>query len=144
MYDVEVIRNVLPQSYPFLLIDRISNIVENDSEESCIESIKCVSANEPFFQGHFNKKFIMPGVLILEAIAQTGAFYILKKEEYKEKLVLFTGADNVKWRRMVVPGDVLKIKVVLNKIRRSIGKAVGLCYVGNDLVCQADLSFAIK
>ena len=86
----------------------------------------------------------MPGVLILEGMAQCGAVYVLSKEEYSGKLVFFTGANNVKWRYQVTPGDVLRYEVTITSIRHGMGSAKGVCYVGDNIACQGDVNFAIR
>ena len=143
MYYIEDIKKVLPHRYPFLLIDRVIDIIETEEEKKII-AIKNITSNEDFFNGHFPNKPMMPGVLILEALAQTGAFYVLKKEEYQGKVALFTGANNVKWRKQVVPGDVLVLEVSIDKIRRNIGKGSAKAFVDNHIVCEAEITFFIQ
>lgn len=143
VYNVEEIKKLIPHRNPFLLVDRIEDINE-DSNGVTIKGIKCVSANEPFFQGHFPQYNVMPGVLILEGMAQCGAVYVLSKEEYSGKLVFFTGANNVKWRYQVTPGDVLRYEVTITSIRHGMGSAKGVCYVGDNIACQGDVNFAIR
>jgi 3-hydroxyacyl-[acyl-carrier-protein] dehydratase len=143
LYSYEDIKKLLPHRYPFLLVDRVLDIKEMDGKK-CIIAEKCVSGNEPFFQGHFPSYSVMPGVLILEAMAQAGACYVLSQEEYKGKLVMFTGANDVKWRRQVVPGDVLRFELYINDIRHNIGTGSGKAIVDGDLACEAKISFIIK
>lgn len=143
LYNSEQIKEILPHRYPFLLVDRIEEI-KNDEDKLTVIGIKCVSSNEPFFQGHFPSYQVMPGVLILEALAQCGATAVLAMDEYKGKLVFFTGANKVKWRTQVVPGDVLRFEVSLSSIRHNIGFGYGKAFVGDKLACEAELSFAIK
>ncbi len=133
------IREILPHRYPFLLVDKVI-----DMQEEEITCIKCVTQNEPFFQGHFPHEPIMPGVLQLEAIAQAGAIVVLTKPENKGKLAIFAGANNVKWKRMVKPGDVLKIHVKLTGIKGPFGFAKGEILVEDKIACQADISFVIQ
>lgn len=144
MLNSEEIKQILPHRYPFLLVDRIIELKTNEKGNLFIQGLKCVSSNEPFFQGHFPTYQVMPGVLVLEALAQCGAVAVLSLEEYKGKLVLFTGANNVKWRKQVTPGDVLNFEVELRDIRHNIGSGEGRAYVGEMLVCSASISFAIK
>lgn len=143
VYNVEDIKKIIPHRNPFLLVDRITDIKEID-EGIKITGIKCVSANEPFFNGHFPEYNVMPGVLILEGMAQCGACYVLSKDEFKGKLVFFTGANNVKWRHQVTPGDVLRYEVVITSIRHGMGNAKGVCYVDDNIACSGDVSFAIR
>ena len=143
VYNYEEIKKLLPHRYPFLLVDRITEIKE-DGDKRIVVGEKCVSGNEPFFQGHFPEYAVMPGVLILEAMAQAGACYVLGLEEYKGKLVLFTGANNVKWRRQVVPGDVIRFEVAINEIRHNIGSGSGKALVDGKTCCEADITFIIK
>lgn len=132
--DVNEIRNILPHRFPFLLVDKIVTV-----KDKFAVGIKNVTTNEPFFQGHFPEEPVMPGVLIIEAMAQTGGLYVLhdKTEKYS---TYFLKIDNVKFRKKVVPGDTLKIKVILTSpIRRGIANMKGFCFVGNDLVAEGDL-----
>lgn len=139
LYDIKEIQKVLPHRYPFLLIDRVESITDN-----VIVCTKCVSANEPFFQGHFPGEPIMPGVLQLEAIAQAGAFYVLRQDAYKGKIAVFASAKNVKWKRIIVPGDVLTITVTLTAMKGVFGFGNGEIRVDGDLACQAEIAFSIK
>lgn len=141
LYNAKQIQEILPHRYPFLLVDQVLEINEDDTY---IHARKCVSINEPFFQGHFPSEPVMPGVLQLEAIAQAGAIILLKKEEFKGKIAYFAGANNVKWKRIVRPGDVLDIKVELVKIRGVVGFGKGTITVDGELACQAELSFVIQ
>lgn len=138
--DITEILKIIPHRYPFLLIDRVINIEENKS----ITAIKNVTFNEPFFQGHFPDRPIMPGVLILEALAQTGAAIVLAKEENRGKVALFVGANNVKFRRMVIPGDVLKLECRVLRYRANFGVAKCIATVENEIACEAEISFAIQ
>lgn len=138
--DIMEILNIIPHRYPFLLIDRVIDIEPDKS----ITAIKNVTFNEPFFQGHFPGQPIMPGVLILEALAQTGAAIVLSKEENKGKIALFVGANNVKFRRMVIPGDVLMLKCEVMKYRARFGVAKCVATVENEIACEAEISFAIQ
>jgi len=143
IYTKEDIKKIIPHREPMLLVDGITNIKEEE-ENIIIEGFKEFSGDEEFFKGHFPSFPIVPGVLILEAIAQVGACYILSLEEYKGKNCFFVGADNVKWRRSVFPKDKLIMKVTNGKIRHGLGKAHGEAYVNGELACQADLIVAIK
>ncbi len=133
------IQNLIPHRYPFLLVDKI---IEMEPGKSAV-GIKNVSINEPFFQGHFPGQPIMPGVLIVEAMAQVAAVTCMGSEENKGKLGVFTGIDNCKFRRQVVPGDTIRIEIEMTAFRRSIGKAEAKAYVEDQLACSANLTFAL-
>lgn len=137
---IEKILDVLPHRYPFLLIDKVLEI----QDDKKIIAIKNVTFNESFFQGHFPNKPIMPGVLILEALAQTGAYAMLSSESARGKIALFVGADNVRFRRSVVPGDVLTLEGEIIKNRASFGKAKCVAKVGEEIACEAEILFAIR
>lgn len=137
--DIKEIQKILPHRYPFLLVDRVTEVVEGKS----VKGYKNVTMNEPFFQGHFPSEPIMPGVLILEALAQVGAIAVLQMEEYKGKIPLFAGADKVKWRKQVVPGDKLELSCEIIKLRGPIGIGKGIATVDGKKVCEAELMFAI-
>ena len=133
LLDVNEIRTFLPHRFPFLLIDKVIEI-----KDDYIVGIKNVTANEPFFQGHFPEEPIMPGVLIVEAMAQCGGLYVLhsKTEKYS---TYFIRIDNVKFRKKVVPGDTLVFKIALTTpIRRGIANMKGFCYVGDTLVAEGE------
>lgn len=137
--NINEIQNILPHRYPFLLIDRVSEL------EPGIKATahKCVSVNEPFFQGHFPSFPVMPGVLILEALAQTGAVAMLSLEENKGKLALFAGLNNVKFKKQVVPGDVLELKCEIKKTFGKMGVGEGVATVDGKVAAKAELTFAI-
>ena len=133
------IQNIIPHRYPFLLVDKI---IEIEYGKRAI-GIKNVTANEPFFQGHFPGNPIMPGVLIVEAMAQVGAVSILGTEEHKDKLAVFTGIDGMRFKRQVVPGDTLRMEVEMIAMKRGIGKAKATAYVEGQLAASGELMFAI-
>lgn len=138
--DATAIQNILPHRYPFLLVDKVVHLTPMER----VTGIKNVTVNEPFFVGHFPGHPIMPGVLILEAMAQTGGIMLLNSQENpQEKLAYFTGIDNVRFRKPVRPGDQLRFEMELLKFRRSICKMKGQAFVGDTLVCEAELSAAI-
>lgn len=137
--DVQAIQAILPHRWPFLLIDRI---VELEGQRAV--GIKQVSAGEIFFQGHFPQAPIMPGVLIVEAMAQVGAVALLSRDEYKGKLVLFAGIDGVRFRRPVVPGDTLRLEVELTTLRGPVGKGTGRALVDGQLAAEGGLLFALS
>ena len=138
--DINAIQQILPHRYPFLLVDKIIDLVPKEH----VVGIKNVTANEPFFIGHFPGRPIMPGVLIIEAMAQVGGILLLDAEaDPSDKLVFFTGIDNVKFRKPVLPGDQLRFELDMLRYRRSICKMAGKAFVGNELVCEAELSAAV-
>lgn len=134
------IQKILPHRYPFLLVDRITECEPGKSAKG----IKCVSANEQQFVGHFPCKQVMPGVLIIEALAQTGAVALLSEEKNKGRIALFGGIKSAKFKRQVIPGDVLELscEIIASKGPVGIGKAEA--YVGGQLAVSAELTFAIE
>ncbi len=132
------IRELIPHRYPFLLVDRIEELEPGVRAVG----IKNVTQNEPFFQGHFPDYPVMPGVLIVEAMAQVGAVGVMVNEEYRDKLALFAGIDNVRFRRQVVPGDVLNMEVEIERLKGRIGRGKGRATVNGEKACEADLMFA--
>ncbi|MGA0844913.1 MAG: bifunctional UDP-3-O-[3-hydroxymyristoyl] N-acetylglucosamine deacetylase/3-hydroxyacyl-ACP dehydratase [Luteolibacter sp.] len=137
--DINEVMRILPHRYPFLLVDRIIDLV---GENKCT-GVKNVTINEPFFNGHFPGHPIMPGVLQLEAMAQVSSVLMLRKPENTGKIGYFMSADNVKWRRPVLPGDTLFIESEIIKIRGSIGHTRCRCLVNGELVSEAELKFAL-
>ncbi len=137
--DSNQIQEILPHRYPFLLVDRITECEPGVKATG----IKCVSANEMQFLGHFPQKHVMPGVLIIEALAQTGAVAILSKEENKGKLAFFGGIKNARFKRQVVPGDVLELHCELTKLKGPVGIGKAEAYVDGELAVTAELTFAI-
>jgi len=126
----------MPHRYPFLLVDRISNLEEGRS----VEGVKNVTINEPFFQGHFPGHPIMPAVLILEAMAQVGGLLLLNSvDDPNDKLMYFMGIDNAKFRRPVTPGDQLQMKLTLLKLKNRTSKMRGEAFVDGQLVAEAEL-----
>jgi 3-hydroxyacyl-[acyl-carrier-protein] dehydratase len=142
--DIHQIKNFLPHRYPFLLVDRVIHMVPDQS----IVALKNVTINEPFFQGHFPAKPVMPGVLILEAIAQAGGIlmYHQASQAHTQGDFLFylAGIDNARFKRIVEPGDQLKLEVNFLRAKREICKLAGLATVDGQLVCEAELICAKK
>lgn len=139
MLGAKEIKEIIPHRYPMLLVDRVTEIVDGVSAKG----YKNVTINEQFFQGHYPDHPVMPGVLILEALAQVGAVAILSKEENKGKLPLFAGADKVRWKKQVVPGDRLDLSVEIIKMRGPIGVGRGIATVDGIKACVAEIIFAI-
>ena len=136
--DIKEIMEIIPHRYPFLLIDKVIKIEENK-----ITAIKNVTANEHYFQGHFPTEPVMPGVLIIESLAQAGAVALLSKDEFKGKIAYFAGINNAKFRRKVFPGDTLRLEVELTKIRGKDGVGYGIAYVEDKKVCEGELTFMV-
>ena len=133
------IQKILPHRYPFLLIDKIVEMEEGKS----VKGIKNVTVYEPFFQGHFPGNPIMPGVLICEALAQAGAVLLLSMEENRGKLGVFTGINNFKFRKQVVPGDTLELNAELVTYRHGMGKANVEALVDGKTAAKGEISFAV-
>ena len=138
--NIKEIMEILPHRYPFLLVDKVESVVPGESAIA----YKNVSMNESFFQGHFPGEPIMPGVLIIEALAQTGAVAILSLPEYKGKIALFGGVDKLRFKRQVVPGDVLKLEVNIIKRKGPIGIGSAVATVNGEVAVKGELTFAIK
>ncbi len=137
--DSVAIRKIIPHRYPFLLVDRIEELTPGERAVG----IKNVSANEPFFQGHFPDYPVMPGVLIVEAIAQVGAVAMLSLPEMAGQLALFAGIEKVRFKRQVKPGDTIRLEVEMGKIRRSIGTGTGTATVDGEIACKGEFMFAL-
>jgi len=133
------IQAILPHRYPFLMVDRLLEVVPGERASG----LKNVTINEPFFPGHFPGRPVMPGVLIVEAMAQVGAAALMLLEENKGKLALFAGIDNLRFRRQVLPGDTLLLKMEIIKTRGPIGKGRGTASVGGKLAATGELMFAL-
>ncbi len=137
--NAEQIQAIIPHRYPFLLVDRI---IELETGARAV-GIKNVTINEPFFQGHFPQYAVMPGVLIVEALAQVGGVALLQIEEYRGHLAFFAGIDKVRFKRQVRPGDTLRLEVELGQLRRNIGTGVGKATVDGEVACKGEFMFAI-
>ena len=136
--DIMQIQKILPHRYPFLLVDRISELTETRAV-----GLKCVTINDYFFRGHFPNRPVMPGVLIVEAIAQVAGIIMLNKRENLGRIAYFMAMDKVKFRKPVVPGDVLVIEAELGKLRTKTGQVTGRALVDGKVVCEAELMFAL-
>ncbi|TLS35800.1 3-hydroxyacyl-ACP dehydratase FabZ [Pseudalkalibacillus caeni] len=139
MLDTQQIKEIIPHRYPFLLVDRILEVEEGKKAIG----IKNVSANEEFFNGHFPDYPVMPGVLIVEALAQVGAVAMLKKEENQGRLAFFTGIDKCRFKKQVKPGDQLRLEVEMTKVRGPMGKGKGIAYVDGEVACETEIMFAL-
>lgn len=139
MLNIDQIKEIIPHRYPFLLVD---TILELEVGKRAV-GLKNVTVNEPFFQGHFPEYPVMPGVLIVEAMAQVGAVALLSAEENKGRLAFFAGLDNVRFRQQVRPGDTLHMEVEILSFKRSIGKGKAIAKVGDKVACEAELMFAL-
>ena len=136
--DVNEILSILPHRYPFMLVDRIT---EMDVENQCIVGYKNLTFNEPFFQGHFPSEPIMPGVMQLEAMAQLSGILLNKVSQKEGEIAYFMSIDKAKFRRKVVPGDVLRMEIQVTRMRSRMASVQGKAYVGDELASQADLMF---
>jgi 3-hydroxyacyl-[acyl-carrier-protein] dehydratase len=138
--DAKQIQEIIPHRYPFLLVDRV---IELEPGKKAV-GIKNVTINESFFQGHFPDYPVMPGVLIIEALAQVGAVAALSLEENLGKIAFFAGIDKVRFRDQVKPGDVLTLEVEMTRLKGKIGKGTGIARVGEKVVAEGELMFAIS
>lgn len=138
MMNINEIKEILPHRYPFLLVDKVEEITE-----SKVVAYKNVTINEPFFQGHFPDYPVMPGVLIVEALAQAGAIALFNKEEFKGKTPFFAGIDKVRFKKQVLPGDTLRLEVEIIKLRGSIGFGKATATVDGKIACSGEIMFAI-
>ncbi len=139
LYTAKEIMEIIPHRYPFLLIDTIEEL------EPGVRGVgrKCVSMNEPFFQGHFPGNPVMPGVLIIEALAQVGAVALLSQPEWKGRTAYFAGIDKARFRQKVVPGDVLTLETVILKVKGSVGVGKAVAAVNGKVAAEAELTFAL-
>jgi 3-hydroxyacyl-[acyl-carrier-protein] dehydratase len=139
MLDAQQIQAIIPHRFPFLLVDRI---IEIEYGVRAV-GIKNVTINEPFFQGHFPAYPVMPGVLIVEALAQVGAVALLGTEEHQGKMAFFAGIDGVRFKRQVRPGDTLRLEVEIGRMRRGVGSGSAKATVDGELAVRGELMFAI-
>ena len=140
MLDIKQIKEIIPHRYPFLLVDKI---LELEAGKRAV-GIKCVSGNEEFFSGHFPQYPVMPGVLIVEALAQVGAVTMLSQEENKGKIAFFAGIDGFRFKKEVLPGDQLRLEIEITKLKGPIGKGQAIASVDDKVVAQGQLMFAVK
>ena len=139
LMDIVQIKEIIPHRYPMLLIDRVEELTEGQR----IVAKKNVTINEPFFQGHFPHEPVMPGVLIVEAMAQAGAVALLSLPSFKGKTAYFGGIDKAKFRKKVTPGDTLILEVEILKIKANAGLGKGIARVEGKKVAEAELTFMI-
>jgi 3-hydroxyacyl-[acyl-carrier-protein] dehydratase len=140
IHSTREIEALIPHRWPILLVDRI---VEYDAAAQRIVGIKGVAATEWFFQGHFPGLPVMPGVIQVEALAQTMAVYVAKQPGFGDRIGLFAGIDECRFKRVVVPGDVLRLEITMEKLGSRFGRARGVASVDGEISCQATLSFVI-
>lgn len=140
MLNTKQIMEILPHRAPFLLVDRIDELEPGKRAVGR----KAVTYNEPYFAGHFPQEAVMPGVLICEALAQVGAVALLSHEDYKGKLAFFGGMNRVRFRRKVVPGDVLRLETELVKIKGPLGVGRAVAYVDEEVCTEAELTFVVQ
>ncbi len=140
MLNTKQIMEILPHRAPFLLVDRIDELEPGRRAVGC----KAVTYNEPFFAGHFPQEPVMPGVLICEALAQVGAVALLSHEDYRGKLAFFGGINKARFRRKVVPGDMLRLETELIRLKGPVGVGKAAAYCGNDLCAEAELTFMVQ
>lgn len=140
VYNSNQIQEIIPHRYPFLLVDRIDEIIE----DKIIIGTKCISANEMQFMGHFPQQHTMPGVLMVEALAQAGAVLLLSIPENKGKIAVLAGINKMRFKRQVIPGDTLTLRVEFTKMRMGIGWAEVKATVGDEVACAGEIMFAIS
>lgn len=139
MLNSDEIKKIIPHRYPMLLVDKVLEVKEGVS----IHAVKNVTSNEPFFQGHFPEEQVMPGVLVIESLAQAGAIALLKHPDFSGKTPYFAGIDKCRFKRKVKPGDTLNLHVTITKMKGPIGKGQAKAYVDGELAASAELIFAL-
>ncbi|HEX7713951.1 MAG TPA: 3-hydroxyacyl-ACP dehydratase FabZ [Bacillota bacterium] len=139
MIDINEIKKMLPHRYPFLLVDRVLEI----EPEKRVVALKNVTANENFFNGHFPSKPVMPGVLIVECMAQAAGLVMLSEEKHKGKVPYFTGIDKARFRRTIVPGDQIIIEVEVLHLRGNVGRVQAFAKVDNQIAAEAEMMFIL-
>ncbi len=139
MLNNDEIKAIIPHRYPMLLVDKVVDMQVGQS----IHAVKNVTANESFFQGHFPEEQVMPGVLIIESLAQAGAIALLKHPDFSGKTPYFAGIDKCRFKRKVKPGDTLDLHVTITKMKGPVGKGQAKAYVDGELAASADLTFAL-
>jgi 3-hydroxyacyl-[acyl-carrier-protein] dehydratase len=137
--EINEIKNLLPHRYPFLMVDRVLSY----EPQKRIVALKNVTVNEEFFNGHFPQRPVMPGVLIIESMAQVAGLVMLVQDEHKGKIPFFTGIDNARFRRTVIPGDQLILEIDVLRIKGNVGKVRGKALVGDEVAAEADLMFVL-
>lgn len=136
---IEEITNILPHRYPFLFVDKVE--IEEEGKKGI--GYKNVTMNEYYFQGHFPEKPVMPGVIIIETMAQVGAVILLSKEEFKGRIPYFAGINKFRFKKVVKPGDTLRMEVEITKLRGSVGIGEGKAYVGDEVAAEGEFMFSI-
>ncbi len=139
MFDINQIKAMLPHRYPFLLVDRVLELVPKRR----LVALKNVTANEQFFNGHFPQRPVMPGVLIIESMAQAAGLVMLSEEEHKGKIPYFTGIDKARFRKPIVPGDQVIIEIDVIRIKGNVGRAKAVAKVDNQVATEAELMFVM-
>jgi 3-hydroxyacyl-[acyl-carrier-protein] dehydratase len=139
MIDINQIKTMLPHRYPFLLVDRVLEYTPKQR----IVALKNVTVNEDFFNGHFPAKPVMPGVLIIESMAQTAGLIMLSEEEHKGKIPYFTGIDKARFRKTIIPGDQIIIEVNVIRLKGNVGRVKAVAKVDNQIATEAELMFVM-
>lgn len=139
MIDINLIKKMLPHRYPFLLVDRVLEYTPKQR----IVALKNVTVNEDFFNGHFPAKPVMPGVLIIESMAQTAGLIMLSEEEHKGKIPYFTGIDKARFRKTIVPGDQIIIEVNVIRLKGNVGRVKAIARVDDQIATEAELMFVM-